>query len=483
MSHIPLRTTLGTARRVALLLAFLPLLAACGTVGAPPQSRIARVEVAPSSLLMTASGASHALSARAFDAGGNPVETTFTWTSSDPDAVEVSAEGVVTSLGSLGSSQIVVGAEGVTSQPVAIVVAMPVAGAVLVTDGQILEGPTVLNPELDDVLGTRTQVLLADAPPVDVGTIVLARESAALAGRVVSVGPEGGHQRVEVETVALPELFEAFDFDQTFALTEASLARMELPDDIEIATDDDGKLLVTYAPAAGLSLQSSRFACDGTAAPSVKLQAFTMTFKLDVKATATGIKSAGGDIEQLGFLVAGESSVVAKGGLLLEAGLKGEMTCTLELYDMLLPVSGALSALIAPGLELVGELKVEGAVKAVTVEMGMTGSVGVKVQSGFTYRATASAGNPAGFTPVFQADPILDVSPTYKAPSAYDARIDVGVFVGPALRLQARAVTVGNQSLLSVNLAEGRVGLRGDLSLAHHRPQTSDAAYASAYDL
>ena len=478
---MPIRPRLTILAVVALATT---VLAACGTSAQMPSpTRIARIEVTPSALLLTGVDDSAVLSAQAFDAEGRPVETSFTFTSGDAGSVEVAEEGVVTSLVPVGSSQIVVSAGGVEATPVTVLVATPSEGAVLVRDAQIQEGPVVLNPGLDDVLGTRSEVVLADVPSLAPGTIVLARESAALAGKVVAATAEGAFQRVEVETVPLTDLFEAFDFSQTFALTESSVASMRLPADLSVATDADGKLLVSYSPVTGMSLQASRFACDGSAAPSVKLDGFTMTFKLDVKASTSGRKTARGGLEQMSFVVTGESSVVAKGGLFLEAGLKGDMTCTLKLYDMLLPVSGALSALVSPGLELVGELKVEGTVKAVTVEVGVTGSVGVKVQSGFTYRAVAGEGQPAGVTPVFQVDPILAVSPAYKAPSSYDARVDVGVFAGPALKLQARAVSVGQQSLLSVNLAEGRVGLRGDVSLAHHRQQASDAGYASAYDL
>jgi YD repeat-containing protein len=79
----------GTMRRklsgfITLLFLITSLLVACSSPSAslsPSLLSIARIDITPSAVLLTGSGETHTLSAQAYDAQGNPVEATFTWTS------------------------------------------------------------------------------------------------------------------------------------------------------------------------------------------------------------------------------------------------------------------------------------------------------------------------------------------------------------------------------------------------------------------
>ena len=449
----------------------------------PPSSSIARIEITPSALLLTKAGETYDLTAQAYNALGEPVDADLVWSSNNEAVVKVEDSGRVTSLQDLGSAQATVKAQGVEANPVLVLIAAPAPNAVLVKDEQILDGPTFLNPELDSIIGLQTSVLLAGAPELKVGTVLLARESAPLAGKVVSATPEGNHQRVVVETVPIDEVFQAFRFDETFRMTEHTLTPESLPGDVTVSQEPDGQLAVTYTPTSGLSLQASRFECDGSAAHKVKVETFSLTYKYDLTVSFTGDKPFIDNVQTMDFKVSGESSVSASGGLFIEAGLGGSMSCTLKLASVALPVTGVLSPFISPGLELIGELKIDGSVTAVTVEAGLKGKVGVQLESGFSYRANSTAGEAQGYTPIFSITPIFDLAPTYKAPSVYDAHLKVGVSVGPVLKLQARGITIGNRSLLSLDLVQGSLGLRGDIDLKHYQPQITDTSYASAYDL
>ncbi|MEX2155527.1 MAG: Ig-like domain-containing protein [Gemmatimonadales bacterium] len=61
-------------------------------------STIASVVVTPATALLDALGATRQFSAEAFDGNGNPVATTFTWTSSDPLVASVDGTGLATAL-------------------------------------------------------------------------------------------------------------------------------------------------------------------------------------------------------------------------------------------------------------------------------------------------------------------------------------------------------------------------------------------------
>src|SRR5690242_17287226 len=193
------------ARSVALL--GLVALAACSGSG-PQGPRITRIEVAPDAILFTAAGQTHALTARAFDQDDQPIQATFTWTSSDPAAVSVSSTGEVRSLVAVGSSQITATASGVDSAPAGVIVATPVPGAVLVLDSQVVSGPVPIDPEHALDPGAQTKLTLSGVTGVVPGAIVLAAEAKPIAGRIVSVTDLGGGKvEVILEAVTLRDVF------------------------------------------------------------------------------------------------------------------------------------------------------------------------------------------------------------------------------------------------------------------------------------
>ena len=117
------------------------LVAACLGVGcsssSPPRggspdaggpAGVARIEVTPSSLVFTATGQSHPLTARAFDASGNEVPATIVWSSSKPSQVTVDPSGMVRTVTGIGSATIVAEAGAVHARPVPVAAVEPKAG-------------------------------------------------------------------------------------------------------------------------------------------------------------------------------------------------------------------------------------------------------------------------------------------------------------------------------------------------------------------
>src|SRR5262249_49345529 len=128
------------------------LLAGCGNKSGPNSNpggggpggsaAIVRIEVTPSSVLLSGAGQRHPLTAKAFNAQGAEVPTTFTWTSSKPDQVSVDASGTLQAVTAIGSATAQAQAGTVRSPAVAVATVQPRPGAVLLTDSQVVDAGT-----------------------------------------------------------------------------------------------------------------------------------------------------------------------------------------------------------------------------------------------------------------------------------------------------------------------------------------------------
>ncbi len=81
-----------------------------------PPANVEDIQVTPSSVMLTELGETIAISARAFSAGGQELDTRFTWHSSHPDQLTVDQTGQVTAMG-VASGEIWAEANGVESLP------------------------------------------------------------------------------------------------------------------------------------------------------------------------------------------------------------------------------------------------------------------------------------------------------------------------------------------------------------------------------
>ena len=89
----------------------------------------------------------------------------ITWTSSHPSQISVSSTGQVEALVANGSSQIVAHAGAATSAPLLVIATTTPAGAVLVTDAQIVGGPIETTPDAPPDADNTYRVVLRDVPP------------------------------------------------------------------------------------------------------------------------------------------------------------------------------------------------------------------------------------------------------------------------------------------------------------------------------
>jgi hypothetical protein len=197
-------------------------LAGCGGGGstaAPPV--VATVEVAQSALLLQRAGESAQLAAVARDRDGNPVDVPIAWRSGKPAEVAVDAAGKVSAAVANGSSQIVAVAQGIESAATLVVVTQPVAGAVLVSDAQVLGDVIATDPDAAPSVGNTYRLTLVGVPAPAVGALMVGTGSKPVAGRVVSVDTSvAGQTTATVGLVPLPELLPNLQLDEVFDLSK-----------------------------------------------------------------------------------------------------------------------------------------------------------------------------------------------------------------------------------------------------------------------
>ena len=233
-------TTTSTRKRlsgwaaVALTALLAALLSACGGGGSESKAPVSRIEVGPQGALLAGLGATRSLTAQLFDAAGTPVLGSVVWSSSDPAIVTVDTNGTLRAVAAVGTVRITAAVGALQSTAALVTVAQPTVGARLLADSQIVSGPTPVNAAAAPAAGNAYEVVLRGVPALAVGTIVIASEAANVAGRVLSVQPEGADQRVQLLSVPPNQLFTAFDFRDSVDLAQGPF---EIPADLAASYD------------------------------------------------------------------------------------------------------------------------------------------------------------------------------------------------------------------------------------------------------
>jgi hypothetical protein len=514
--RMPLIARLGRRWLAALALA---ALAACGGGGggagdeepAPPepptQATPARIEVAPGTVLLTERGATKALVARVFDATGNPIQAKVEWTSSRPSQIAVDAAGTVTAAGSGGSSQ-VTARIGTLASPPLVVVHTPVpAGAVLVTDANIVGDPVETDPDAPAQVGATYVVRLSGMAAPRVGALLINTEAKPVAGRVTRVETSNGEHRVTLALVTAPEMFPNLALDESIDL---NLAEVEVPaalrEQYDIRRDGNtftfvpkpGQFTVAAAGTGGrkaIAATGGRAQAAATPVGTAALPPFTncettllgaggaaglpvglslppqFTFllnnRLDVKySSATGLER---------FVIHGEPSFTINGGLRALVAFEGKVTCEVELLIIRIPVGGPLSLIIGGlvpvgvGVELAGKVTVASMGISTNVVGKTTVDVGISCPGGGDCSLVNTFG-PVDIKPV----PVIDV------PSIGDLRLEPSASVYGFVK-----ASIGNPLLKSLRFdaLSVKAGAAARASLAPMSTQIADPLYKSDYKL
>lgn len=453
-------------------------LAACGGP-TPPKPEPAQVRIAPNGVLLTPDQPTRSLTAVVLDQNGVEMSVPVTWSSTDPSVIAVDADGIttadatVTANASVGAAQVtasVVG--GAVSGSITVVAAVPVPGAVVVGDEQVLSDPEPLDPEAGFDLGVLYAVELAGAPPA-VGSILMATGEAPVAGRVHAV--DGAV--VTIEVVALDELFSELEIDQSIELGNAELLPAGKSDAFALTRARDGTLIARSREGAVLT-------SDGGLQPQVKFGAgpfqcesdlnfaslsitnvsvnFTPNLALDVVVTDTRTR----------LVLTGNPTATAVFEPVIKVGLQESVECMLTFATLKIPLPGPLGLVLGAAVPVGVGFELEGNVPLADVGVHVEGQFGATFQGGFDCNPNCTA--VTSFTPSVtgKLEPIVPGLQGLKIePSLYGyaiAKLEAGVHLTPALRIETVKI---------------RAGLKLDAKLAGEETQRADPGYASEYTL
>lgn len=497
------------------------LQAACGGGGrsggsgtaSSQDTRIVSIKITPGSVMLTQVGEQRALQAQAYNAAGEEVDATFSWSSSHPDQVAIDVNGMLTAQ-TLGSAEIKATANGVTSEPALVLMTLPVANARLVADEQIVGDFTPVDSAAPYGLGFQYTVTLRGIDLPQVGEVLLGTGEAPLGGRVAAAKQVGRDVTVTLEIIPLSEMFDKLALDETIDLNAAPIS---IPQEVAVYYDveikPDGSLQFTLKPdapaigqtqskaspgaqvAAKVTRRIGPLDCEFETGPFFSLNALSPTITIERDLSLPLVYDP--DTEELRKIsLKGRVKTEFKVTNTLTAQFESKGTCKREMYRISIPINGPLALLfggqipVGFGFEVGGKATFAGAgftlsaVSEFTAEVGMScpaSSPCEMIQTGeVTGQTTASWTLPDGLNP----DTQLRFEPALYGFAFATLSLGPSSTVMATERVLRQILPVINVfSALSIDAFEVTAGLTLGANLAPVEGQILDPAYASDYKL
>ena len=429
----------------------------------PTTGVVAAVEITPAAVLLTAAGQTRPLTAVALGADGieMPIDATVTWASSNEAVVAVDASGTVTATAALGSATISASFDGVTSAPAYVTVAQPVAGAVLITDAQIMSGPAAVDTTAEPDPEAPYEVVLRGVPDAVAGATLINTESKPVAGRVMSITPEGADARVRLVTVPPGELFEAVDFSDTVDLSKGPY---EIPAELAAAYDvtqtDSTFVFTPKAPTAMLTAHTAQV--QGTRAlpytdcqttPNEENLPLPLALSVPPVFTFGAAGSATRQVTPAGtkFVVQAMPSITVQTTLEVKAAFEAKVTCKLILVTRKFRVPGWAGLFFGGDVEFGVGFEVGGKVTLVSAKVGGKAEFKATLTGTLDCPANGSCdldGNTSVDTP--------KVEPVLEAPNLNQLRFEPAVNLFAFVTLEAGNADVDQ---LQFEAIEAKAGL------------------------
>jgi hypothetical protein len=425
-------------------------------------------------VFLNSKGQSAQLTATLLDTQGSPAAGTVTWTSSAADKVSVDASGKLVA-NAIGSAQIVAQSAGVQSAPTLVTVAEPKAGALLVTDAQVVSVSSPLNLAPGDApgVGTQYEVTLQGVTAPALGTVMLAAETAPIAGNVVATRQDSSNLIVTLALAPLAELFNDYDVNYNIDLSafplEAALDQSASQTTGVVWTNQwdqrsPGQTGAVRPLDAGVF---SPFDCDGNIKPQLVSanmqlsQSFNLSLVID---------------DQPGYskqALTGSATLTAAGSVKLNAGFKATGSCQAQ-ARFKLPILGWASVIVMPAVRLGLGAELSGEILVVQGELGVEGTVGQSQTVGWECGGVAP-----GCRALSDLQPMNNLKTKSKIPSANDmeAKISGQFYIFAALDASAAL------GLVNAEILKAKIGPKQSFDLASEKDQAARTDYASTYDL
>ncbi|PYE50959.1 Ig-like domain-containing protein [Deinococcus yavapaiensis] len=462
---------------------------------------VSRIDITPTSTLLTAVGATATLQATVYDMQGRKVTTSVKWVSSNPTAVTIDPKGKVTAKVAVGFTQITAEAGGVKSKPVLITVAKLNPNAVVVSDAQIASSAVPLMPAPSGSLtGARFQVALSGVHPKP-GQVLLSSGTSPINGRVLSSTPSGGQTIVTLETVPLEDVYQDLSVSQRVALTSSdviALTGAHAPENVE--RHADGSLTVSYRLPKNVSRRSivqaqgwpddgtlpgpfkkveweiGKFKCSSTldVLLSGDLLSLKIENKLDVDFTA---HITNRQLTTLSAVASGELNATITGGIDVDLGAQGELKCKAIFAEVPVPISGPLATFIAPTVPIGVSFGLEGKLKLGKAQLVVEGKVSSKKKVGFAYDVATDT-----VTSINEGSTTTTLTPKFKMVNPVeDFRFEGSLAVQGLVGLNVRTFPWLGSAGPAIEALELTFGPKVEGSFAPESTQARVNDYASSY--
>lgn len=441
------------------------------SLGVTPTS-VGSVVVDKPALFLPGGGQAAQLAAQVLDPQGAAASASVSWSSSAPDKVSVDAAGRVLAL-AIGSAQIVAQAGGVRSAPTLVVVAQPLAGALLVSDAQVVAvgTPLRLAPGAAAGVGTEYEVTLTGVATPALGSLMIAAETAPVAGKVVATRTDATGLVVTLALVPLPQLFSAYDI--RFDIDLSAFGFEPVPDRAAARARSTVWSAAERARALARDRRLDVFepfkAWDCDATIKAKLLAAPISLSLDNKLHLVLEDRPGHSKHAL----EGSADIVGSAGIKVDAGFEAKGECKAQ-GQIKLPVFGWFSAIVMPAVRfgIGAELKSE--VLLVQGELSGTGKIGFEAVLGWE-----CGGAVAGCRGLDQVKLTDNFKATSKIPSENDMRAKISGQFYAIAGLDA-AILFG---ALNAEIVEARIGPKQSFDLGFEEDQAARPDFAASYEL
>jgi hypothetical protein len=467
------------ARRGCVAGLFVLLAAGCGGGGettpppggnnAPPAS----VVVEKRSMFLSAVGQTATLGAQVLDAQGAPTAGRVSWISSAPDKISVDGNGMLVAQ-AVGSAQIVAEVGGLRSAPVLVLVAQPKPGALLVSDAQVVAigAPRVAAGASPGVPSEYEVTLQGVATPA-AGSVVLAAETAPVAGKVIATRQDPAGLIVTLEIAPIYELFSAYDIKLNLDL--AAYPVEAIPDRAGRASvaamwqaQRGGRAHAMGAAHPLAALEPFRaFDCDASLKPQLLGSPLQLSFENKLELI---LEDRPGYTKHV---LQGSAALVGSAGLDLKAGFKASGRCDAQV-QIKFPIFGWFSMLVMPAVRLGLGAEVEGEVRLVQASLAVEGKVGFSPVLGWEC---------GGAAPSCQGLSALSPFDNFKTKSKFPSSNDPQAKISVQFYLLAGLDATFALGTLNAGILEARVGPKQSFDLAFDKDQAARADYASDYDL
>ena len=346
--------------------------------------------VSKASIFLPAAGAMAQLTAQMVDPQGAASSVTPSWTSSAPGKVSIDASGQLVAK-AIGSAQIFAEAGGLRSAPTLVTVAEPQAGALVVTDAQVVSIGPPLNvaPGSLPGVGTNYEVTLQGVAAPAPGTVVLAGETAPIAGKVVA--SRTGEPPGLVVTLQLAPLHQLLrTYDISWVIDMAAFPAEARP-----------------APSAAGTLSASGTLHDAVRPSGGRLASWTWNRSRRSVAVATSGRSSLTRRSSCTFAnnltlviddrpgyskhaLEGSATLTGSAGLKLKANFNASGKCEAQ-AQVRFPIFGWVSLLVMPAVRFGLGAEVAGEITLVAGELGVDGKIGFSPSVGWECGGTTPA--------------------------------------------------------------------------------------------